>query len=159
MFILPLNHLGNIVFPGNYTFIKGVKKSQIDYVFTNNHNNLKQYHIEKKALEVSDYKSLHCQIKGQLCLPTKAILVWAKDSNDIASNEKLKFFRMNFFVDELKLKHEVKRDMDSYVTRLTGAELLEENIMTNFVQRYNPHSRIVKHTIKLKKIAMLIGVP
>ena len=110
MLILPLNHLdtGRIVFTGDYTYIKVGKKSQIDYVFTNNHKKVKQFYIDNKTLEISDHKSIHCKIKGQLCLTTKAILMWAKDSNNMRYDKKENISRVNFYVDEEKLEGEVE---------------------------------------------------
>ena len=47
----PINHLivDDYAYPGNFTFIKGGKKSQIDFFFTNNYNSVKYFYIEEKA--------------------------------------------------------------------------------------------------------------
>ena len=44
----PLNHLqtGNRIFHGDFTFIRGEKQSQVDFLFTNKHANITQSGID-----------------------------------------------------------------------------------------------------------------
>ena len=57
-----VNHLNTEInkFHGNFTYVKSEKKSQIDFLFTNNHNKVDYFYIEDKGLTVSDHKMLQC---------------------------------------------------------------------------------------------------
>ena len=67
--------------------------------------------------------------------------MWAKDSNNIRNGKKENIFRVNFYVDDEKLKGEVENFVNNYFTRLISGEIIGVGIITNLLLR------IVKLTI------------
>ena len=127
----PVNHLniGINTFPGNFTYVKAEKKSQIDFLFTNNHNKLDYFHIEEKGLTLSDHKMLQCSIRIELNLPTKALISWTKDANIVGSIKKERIFKLNFNIDKEKLKAEVNANLNIYVEDVISGVIAPKDII------------------------------
>ena len=130
----PINHLniGYYTYTGNFTYVKSDKKSQIDYLFTNRHYKVKSFNIVEKSLESSDHKMLQCSLRLTLTLSTKALKLWAKDSNIVGKLEQQKVFRVNFNIDEHKLQREVQNIVIDYNNDLQSGIIIAENSITNF---------------------------
>ena len=52
--VYPLNHLvsGTRTFDSDFTFIRGEKRSQVGFLFTNNHTYIKHFDLDNSGLEV-----------------------------------------------------------------------------------------------------------
>ena len=84
---------------------------------TNNHNKVDDFYIEDKGLTVSDHKILQCLIRIELHLPTKALISWTKDADVVGTIKKERMFRVNFNIDEEKLKTEVNENLNIYAVQ------------------------------------------
>ena len=60
----PINHLQtkNKRYHGDYTFFRGDKKSQVDFLFTNDHVNVTEFHLAEEGLVVSDHKMIEFKV-------------------------------------------------------------------------------------------------
>ena len=83
--IFPLNHLRmyNRTFPGDFTYHKADKKSQIDYVFTDRTGMkyIKNYEICSENWHLSDHLPLCLEIKASEAINCHALLRRSKDLN------------------------------------------------------------------------------
>ena len=133
----PVNHLivDENVYPGVFTYIKGDKKSQIDFFCTNNHINVRDFLIEEKSLGISDHKYLHCKIRVNLSLSTQASFSWAKDSNVVGSIHKESVFRVRFTFDEGKL----------YAEMANKTKVLEHRLSTGSIHLNDVIPELTEH--------------
>ena len=106
--ILPLNHsfYRGKYFVGGYTYFKGNKKSQIDYLITNNYGRAKiiKFEIEESGWHLSDHLPLDVQIHAETTINVRVLLVrtkllleeWPKEPH------RLNIFKKSFNANEAK---------------------------------------------------------
>ena len=120
----PMNHLlsDKRHFPGCYTFVKGERKSQIDFLFTNNHGRITQFVFDDSVLNQSDHVALIFTMKMKMSLPSTSLLKWSRDSRKIGHTENIKMFKINFDIDTEKLKLVLQPKLTNYVNNLLSGE-------------------------------------
>ena len=83
--IFPLNHLKmhNKTYPGDFTYHKAEKKSQIDYVFTDRIGvkSIKDFSICSENWHLSDHRPICVEIKATEAINSYSLLRRAKDLN------------------------------------------------------------------------------
>ena len=108
--ILPLNHCiyYNEYFDGNCTYYKGIKKSQIDFVLTNDigRSNVKSFKIVKSGWHISDHLSLDIQLCVTYVIDSYALLIRTnslKEEYSVIHNRKsIIRFKDKFGINEAK---------------------------------------------------------
>ena len=83
--VFPINHLklGKRTFPGDHTYHKAGKKSQIDFVFTNRAGtkDIIDFVIPNENWHLSDHRPIYLEIKAKESINCSALLRRAKDLN------------------------------------------------------------------------------
>ena len=130
----PLNHLrdNGQVFHGDFTFFRDTRKSQVDFLFTNNHVDISYFHLDNKGLELSDHKMILFTLNSKLDLPSNALRKWAKDSNKISFSFTDNLFRMKFEVDSTKLRQTLVNSLIVFENRLANTNYDVRSIMKDF---------------------------
>ena len=130
-----MNHLfaGECYFPGCFTFVKGERKSQIDFLFTNDHSKITHFSFDDSVLNLSDHVILEFKLKMKLTLSSAAILKWAKDSRITGHVENKRMFKINFDVDMEKMKLVLEPKLKNYVNHLFN----DEDSITTAVTQLN----------------------
>ena len=106
--ILPLNHCfyRGKCFTGGYTYFKGDKKSQIDYVITNNIGRAKiaKFAIVETGWHLSDHLPIGIQINVESTIDVRVLLVRAKLLIEDGPREptRLKIFKDKFNIADAK---------------------------------------------------------
>ena len=122
--VFPLNHLkyGGKHFPGDFTYIKAQKKSQIDFVYTNKTGvkYIKDFHIHSENWHFSDHKPVEVELSTPVFVNVSHTLIRARELNYEFNPHAVKIIR-----------HTKNYDFDM-MSRLIKAdkELLENNILT-----------------------------
>ena len=83
--IFPINHLlyRNKEFPGDFTYLKGDKKSQIDFAYTCKHalEYITKFEIHKENWHISDHRSIAITMSAPKYISCANMLRRAKDVN------------------------------------------------------------------------------
>ena len=141
--ILLLNHCiyYNEYFDGNCKYYKGIKKSQIDFVLTNNigRSNVKSFKIVKSGWHISDHLPLDIQICVTFIINSYALLIRANSLNEeylvIHNRKSIIRFKDKFDINEAtsilsyrKLELTGKNPLCHAILQLTNVTFYFNNI-------------------------------
>ena len=110
-------------FPGCFTFRKGDKKSQIDFVFTNSHEIVTNLAFDDLGFATSDHTMVRLKFLMNIAIPSTALLKWARDSVKTGFEHKEKLFRMSFDINATKMKTILEAKMPSYSNGLLNSSI------------------------------------
>ena len=130
----PLNHFcsDDSEFIGNFTFFRGEKKSQVDFLFTNDHTDVSQFSLDEVGLQLSDHVMITFTVSMKLELPSNALLRWSRDTNTVGKQVMKRLFRVNFDVDETQMQGMLTEKLASFENRLSSGEIRTEEIVCDF---------------------------
>ncbi len=127
--VLPLNHLikGNSILPGQFSYFKAGKKSQIDFVLTNNAslNYVTHYSFINVGWHVSDHIPLSLHVNLPRKIPLNVLVVRASELNRPPAPLDTKLFSFRGVCDSDKLIRKLHAVSDN-------------PIMVNAVQQNDP---------------------
>ena len=126
----PVNHLyseGHFCY-GDFTFFRGERRSQVDFLFTNNHRDLVHFNLAGVGLELSDHKMITFSLRMKMDLPCNALLKWSK----VGHTAEKRLFRVNFCFDGNLLKDVLANNLNDHETYLSSTDFKIENVVENF---------------------------
>ena len=166
--IFPINHLlyRNKIFPGDFTYFKGDKKSQIDFVYTCKHalEYITKFEIHKENWHISDHRSIAITTSAPKHISCANILRRVKDVNyefdphlfipkrflsNYNSTLFKNFLQNNFADSENSILHELDKNninnefmvLDNYLSDTHGAPKMKidkkESVSTTVMENAN----------------------
>ena len=154
--IYPINHLKykGKVFNGDFTYIKNDKKSQIDYVITNNQgrSEVVSFQVIKTNWHISDHRPIALEISFNVDIRCDIILARAQDLNHDNSEDtiSIKRFRKEYHLSIMndymtENKDQIERDI---------TEAVEQNDIDSAVEIFNMHIAKIHlaSEVKYKKV-------
>lgn len=150
--IFPINHLiyRGKVFDGDYTYLKGNKKSQIDFIYTNADGLkiVKNFSIQKDDWHLSDHRSILLEINARRMFNSSCLLKRAKELNyEFNPNRPVIVRHLGAY--NLDLLAEYLRDNERMQEDVLD-ELSNCNI-TNAVIKFDCHLHDALRVAKIKK--------
>ena len=151
--IFPINHLkiGNTTFPGDYTYQKAEKKSQIDFVFTDcaGLKCIIDFIIPNENWHLSDHRPVCLEIKANESIDCSLLLRRAKDLNYVFDPNHTKPVRYLANYNHKVFERWLKSDFPA-IEKAVMAELGKENLNGALFQ-IEDHVAKIYRTSKIKK--------
>ena len=140
--LLPLNHCiyYNKYFEGNFTYYKSNKKSQIDFVFTENvgRKMVKEFNIVKTGWHQSDHLPLELQIETTWKIDLNSLLLRAQDlesRNTCSTVNRLKTFKHDFDFDRAQ---RLLGEMEEHLSEICFSSVSADSIIQDIYDTLNP---------------------
>ena len=167
--IMPVNHLkyNNKKFPGDFTYIKSEKKSQIDFVLTdkNGRKYLQEFNVVQDNWHLTDHKPIEVKLLLNIDIDVMTLFTRASELNyDITStkytlpryNKKYNYDKIeSFLVDNSEV-------INTSITNYLDANDIDNAMVTldNFLQCAHkaPGARLQKQPQKKRNVGNMVNV-
>ena len=154
-YIYPINHLkyNGMTFKGDFTYFKNEKKSQIDFVLTNNNGRkyMTSFEIINYDWHISDHKPTSLEIHVDSTISSTTILARAENMNYEYSPQQIKIQRYNKNYNFESINDYIQRNKEKLCENVST--FLQENniepavdVINNFVKDMHQYARKTKNT-------------